>query len=107
MMETGGISFLQATVSDSQRGRAFAAVGLTENAGQALGIVAAGLLTAPLGLTAVLDAQGALYLVSGALVVGLAGMGRRPSRTAHRRMTGRRDGLVMARRAGATDSSER
>jgi predicted MFS family arabinose efflux permease len=107
VMETGGISFLQAAVSDSQRGRAFAAVGLTENAGQALGIVAAGLLTAPLGLTALLDAQGGLYLVSGALVVVFAGMGTRPSRTAHRRMTGRRDGLVVGRSAGPTGSSER
>jgi MFS family permease len=107
MMDTGGISFLQAVVSDSERGRAFAAVGLTENAGQALGIVAAGLLAAPLGLTALLDAQGGLYLVSGALVVVFAGMGARPSRAAHRRMTGRRDGLVVGRSAGPTGSSER
>jgi MFS family permease len=107
MMETGGISFLQAAVGDSERGRVFAAVGLTENAGQALGIVAAGLLTAPLGLTALLDAQGGLYLVSGALVVAFAGLGARPSRTARRRMTGRRDGLVVGRSAGPTGSSER
>ena len=107
MLETGGISFLQAAVSDSERGRAFAAVGLTENAGQALGIVAAGLLAAPLGLTALLDAQGGLYLLSGALVLAFAARGARPSRTAHRRMTGRRDGLAVGRSAGATGSSER
>jgi MFS family permease len=107
MLETGGISFLQAAVGDSERGRAFAAVGLTENAGQALGIVAAGLLAAPLGLTALLDAQGGLYLLSGALVLAFAARGARPSRTAHRRMTGRRDGLAVGRSAGATGSSER
>ncbi|HEY6525104.1 MAG TPA: MFS transporter [Solirubrobacteraceae bacterium] len=72
ILETGGISFLQAAVSDRERGRVFAAVGLTENAGQALGIVAAGLLTAPLGLMALLNAQGALYLAAGGLVLVLA-----------------------------------
>jgi MFS family permease len=80
VMETGGISFLQAAVSDRERGRAFAAAGLTENAGQALGIVAAGLLTAPLGLMTLLDAQGALYLAAGALVLALARRRARPSR---------------------------
>jgi MFS family permease len=72
ILETGGISFLQAAVSDRERGRVFAAVGLTENVGQALGIVAAGLLTTPLGLTALLNAQGALYLAAGGLVLVLA-----------------------------------
>jgi MFS family permease len=80
IMETGGISFLQAAVSDRERGRVFAAAGLTENAGQALGIVAAGLLTAPLGLMTLLNAQGALYLAAGALVLILSKRRARPSR---------------------------
>jgi len=79
ILETGGISFLQAAVSDRERGRVFAAVGLTENAGQALGIVAAGLLTAPLGLMALLNAQGALYLAAGGLVIVLSRRRARPS----------------------------
>ena len=76
MMETGGMSFLQAAVSDSERGCVFAAAGLTENAGQALGIVVAGLLTAPLGLMTLLNVQGVLYLAAAALVVTLAQRGR-------------------------------
>lgn len=83
VMETAGISFLQRASDDGERGRVFAAVGLTENAGQALGIVAAGVLTAPLGLTALLDAQAALYLLAGALVI-LCARRARPSRVGHR-----------------------
>jgi MFS family permease len=94
ILDTAGISFLQRTVGDGERGRVFAAVGLTENMGQALGILAAGVLTAPLGLMALLNAQGALYVVAGALVL-LFGRRARPPRTAHRRMTGRRDGLAV------------
>jgi MFS family permease len=94
MLDTAGISFLQRTVGDGERGRVFAAVGLTENTGQVLGILAAGVLTAPLGLMALLNAQGALYVVAGALVL-LFGRRARPPRTAHRRMTGRRDGLAV------------
>jgi predicted MFS family arabinose efflux permease len=97
IMETAGISILQRACDDGERGRVFAALGLVENAGQALGIVAAGVLTAPLGLMALLNAQGALYLAAGALVV-LFGRMARPSRAAHRRMTGRRDDLAVGRR---------
>ncbi|MFZ1994065.1 MAG: hypothetical protein WAU75_08140, partial [Solirubrobacteraceae bacterium] len=79
IMETAGISFLQAAGEDGERGRVFAALGLVENAGQALGIALAGVLTAPLGLMALLNAQGTLYLAAGAVVVGL-GRRARPSR---------------------------
>ena len=97
IMETAGISILQRACDDGERGRVFAALGLAENAGQALGIVAAGVLTAPLGLMALLNAQGTLYLAAGALVV-LFGRMARPSRAAHRRMAGRRDDLAVGRR---------
>jgi predicted MFS family arabinose efflux permease len=97
VMETAGITFLQRAAGDGERGRVFAALGLVENAGQALGIVIAGALTAPLGLTALLNVQGSLYLAAAALVIVLARRAR-PSRTAHRRMTGRRDGLAVGRR---------
>ncbi len=73
VMETAGISFLQQVTGDGERGRMFAAVGLVENTGQALGIAAAGVLAAPLGLMALLNAQGSLYLAAGALVVVLGG----------------------------------
>ena len=94
VMETAGVSFLQGASSDTERGRVFAALGLAENAGQALGIAAAGLLTAPLGVMALLQGQAALYLISGALIVILA-PGARPSRAAHRRKVGTRDGLAV------------
>jgi hypothetical protein len=86
MMETGGISFLQAAAGEGERGRVFAALGVAENAGAALGITIAGVLTAPLGLMSLLNAQGTLYLVSGALVVLLARRAR-PSRAARPRYT--------------------
>lgn len=105
IMETAGISFLQRATGEGERGRAFAALGLTENAGQALGLLAAGVLTAPLGLTALLDAQAGLYLLAGALVI-VGARKARPSRAAHRRMTGRRDGLAVGEEP-STGSSAR
>ena len=45
------------------------AAGLAESGGQAIGMLAAGLLTGPLGLAATLDLQGALYLVAAGLAV--------------------------------------
>jgi MFS family permease len=105
IMEAGGISFVQQTGVEGERGRVFAALGLAENAGQALGVAAAGALTAPLGLMAMLNAQGTLYLVSGALVVTLARRAR-PSRAARRRKVGGRDDLAGGRRA-STGSSMR
>jgi hypothetical protein len=54
-------------VPDAERGRAFGAFGLAESAGQAVGMIAAGVLTGPLGLGAVLDTQGCLYLAAGAV----------------------------------------
>ena len=106
IMETAGISFLQAAGEDRERGRVFAALGLVENAGQALGIVAAGVLTAPLGLMALLEGQAALYLLAGLLVVLLARRAR-PSRAAHRRMADRRDGLALGEEPVSTGSSTR
>jgi predicted MFS family arabinose efflux permease len=103
IMETAGISFLQRAAADGERGRVFAALGLVQSAGQGLGIAAAGLLTAPLGLMSLLNAQGALYLVTGALVVVLGRMAR-PS-DARRRM-GDTDGLAVGRSL-STGSSER
>ena len=105
IMEAGGISFLHQHAGEGQRGRVFAALGVAENAGEALGVTVAGALTAPLGLMAMLNAQGTLYLVSGALVVALARRAR-PSRTARRRKAGRRDDLAGGRRA-STGSSAR
>ncbi|MDQ2957312.1 MAG: MFS transporter [Actinomycetota bacterium] len=65
VMSTAIISNLQLVTSDGERGRAFAALGLAGNAGQSIGMLAAGFLTAPLGLMTVLNTQAVLYLVVG------------------------------------------
>jgi MFS family permease len=67
VMSTGIVSSLQLATSDDERGRAFAALGLAGNAGQLIGMLAAGLLTAPLGLRTVLDTQAMLYLIAGVI----------------------------------------
>jgi MFS family permease len=67
VMSTGLISFLQQTGDSSEHGRIFGALGLADNAGEAVGMIAAGLLTGPLGLGAILDLQGGIYLVTGLL----------------------------------------
>ena len=51
------------------RRRIFGALGLADNAGQAVGMVAAGALTGPLGLGAILDVQAGIYLATGLLAV--------------------------------------
>jgi hypothetical protein len=66
-LETGLISELQLASPDGARGRVFAALGFAEGAGQAIGMVGAGLVTAPLGLMVLLNAQGLLYLAAGLL----------------------------------------
>jgi MFS family permease len=78
VMVTGLISSLQLSGTDAERGRVFGALTLATNAGQAAGMLAAGLLTAPLGLMTLLDAQGCLYLLAGAVAAAtLAGPVRR------------------------------
>ena len=68
---TALVSALQADSPAHQHGRVFSAAGLASNAGQVLGMLAAGLLTAPLGLMGLLNAQAVLYLATGALALVL------------------------------------
>jgi MFS family permease len=67
IMTTAIIGTLHLSTPETDRGRAFAALGLSNNVGQAIGMLAAGALTAPLGLTAMLNAQAVLYLAAGAI----------------------------------------
>src|SRR5262249_24503435 len=102
VMEAGLVSFLQLAGPEHQRGRVFGALTLADNAGQAVGMVAAGLLTAPLGLMGLLNAQGCLYLAAGGLAVGRvarypAAHWRTPRQTARR-------GAAPAAAPGATRS---
>ncbi len=71
VMDSGLISFMQLAGNEGERGRIFAALTLADNAGQGVGMLAAGLLTAPLGLMGLLNAQGCLYLATGALAACL------------------------------------
>lgn len=69
LLGTGLTTGLQLGVPACLHGRAFALAGLASNAGQGLGILAAGALTAPAGLATMLDVQAAIYLIVGALAV--------------------------------------
>jgi MFS family permease len=64
---TGLVSSLGLAAREHERGRVFSALGLADGAGQAIGMLAAGVLTPALGLMTMLDAQGVLYLAAGAL----------------------------------------
>ena len=67
VLETGLISYLQLMSGEPERGRVFGGMTLVSNAGQGIGMLAAGLLTGPLGLMGLLNAQGCLYLIGGLL----------------------------------------
>jgi MFS family permease len=67
VLETGLISYLQLMSGEHERGRVFGGLTLVSNAGQGIGMLAAGLLTGPLGLMGLLNAQGCLYLIGGVL----------------------------------------
>jgi MFS family permease len=69
VMSTGLISFLQHAGDGAEHGRIFGAFGMADNAGQAVGMIAAGVLTVPLGLDAILDVQAGIYLVTGLVAV--------------------------------------
>jgi MFS family permease len=70
---TGLISTLQQATAEGQRGTAFAIAGVAASVGEAIGMVAAGLLGDRVGLTAVLDAQAGLYLLGGLLALASVG----------------------------------
>jgi MFS family permease len=75
---TGLTTVLQQSTVDGQRGRVFAALGVAVAAGQALGMLAGGLLGDRLGVVTVLNGQAVVYLLAG--VLALAALARvRPS----------------------------
>jgi predicted MFS family arabinose efflux permease len=80
---TGLISTLQQATTEGQRGTAFALAGVAASVGEAIGMLAGGLLGDSVGLTTVLDAQAALYLLAGLLATArLASVGSPRSRRA-------------------------
>ncbi len=62
---TGLTSAIQRATTDGQRGRAFAAMDVAASVGQALGLLAAGVLAGSLGFLNLLNGQGVLYLLAG------------------------------------------
>jgi MFS family permease len=78
-MLSGLISSLQQATTDGERGRVFAAFGAASAFGQAVGMVAAGILGDRLGAVPLLNAQAICYLAGGvAALVGIAGAGGSP-----------------------------
>jgi Na+/melibiose symporter-like transporter len=78
VLGTGLITFLQQAGDSSEHGRIFGALGLAENAGQAVGMIAAGMLAGPLGLGTVLNIQAGIYVATGVVAVrALQGATRR------------------------------
>jgi predicted MFS family arabinose efflux permease len=73
VMGTGLISFLQQAGDPAEHGRIFGALGLADNLGEAIGMLAAGTLTGVVGLGAVLNGQGAIYVITGLLAVPVLG----------------------------------
>jgi MFS family permease len=69
VMETGLISLLQVSSAEAERGRVFGALTFVGSAGQAIGMLAAGILAGPIGLMPMLNAQGCLYLAAGLLAL--------------------------------------
>jgi MFS family permease len=71
VMTTGLITSLQSHSRDEERGSVFTMLGLLSALGQAIGMLAAGFLDAPLGIVPLLEIQGFIYLVAGSLAVWL------------------------------------
>jgi MFS family permease len=64
-MVTGLLSVVQRATPEGRRGTVFAAFGVAASIGQAVGMIGGGLLGDRLGVVAVLNGQGALYVVAG------------------------------------------
>ena len=81
ILMTGLVSALQQAAPPERTGRVFGALTTTFAAGQALGMVTAGVLGDPLGVVALLNVQAGLYALAGVTALGLrprAEEGRRP-----------------------------
>jgi MFS family permease len=79
-MSTGLVSVLQEATVDGERGPVFAAVGMVYATGQAVGMLAAGLLGDRFGTVPMLDGQAIAFLLAG--LMALIGLGARPARAA-------------------------
>jgi MFS family permease len=105
-MMTGLTTVLQESTVDGERGRVFAALGVAAAGGQALGMVAAGLLGDRLDVVTVLNGQAALYLLAGVLALALLS-GRSARLPAQGSVSGAGAGVVNGRPGSPHDGSAR
>jgi MFS family permease len=77
LMGAGLTSLLQRAASDERRGSVFAALGLSSAVGQAIGLVAAGLLQESVGTLPMLEIQAGCYVLAAALAALLLPRARR------------------------------
>jgi MFS family permease len=75
---TGLTSAMQQAAPDGRRGKVFAAMGVASSLGQAAGMIIAGVLGDAVGVVGVLNAQGMLYLLAGAVAARWLGRPLRP-----------------------------
>ena len=68
-MMAGMVTVLQQSTVDGERGRVFAALGMVSAAGQAIGMLGAGLLGDRIGTVTVLNGQAGMYLFAGLLAL--------------------------------------
>ena len=68
-MMAGMVTVLQQSTVDGERGRVFAALGMVSAAGQAIGMLGAGLLGDRIGTVTVLNGQAGMYLLAGLLAL--------------------------------------
>jgi MFS family permease len=101
---TGLSTVLQQSTVEGERGRVFAALGVAAAAGQAAGMVGAGLLGDRLGVVNVLNGQASLYLLAGLVaLVGLAPRFAGPAPLAVQ--AGSRNGRPGSVHSGSTSTS--
>ena len=93
---TGLISTLQQATAEGQRGTVFAMAGVAASVGEAIGMLAGGILGDPLGVVTILNAQGALYLAAGVLAAAWLA-GDRTARAFPARAGARADASELAR----------
>ncbi|MFG1992589.1 MFS transporter [Actinoplanes sp. NPDC048988] len=100
LMGAGLTSLLQRASRDDRRGSAFAAFGLTQATGQALGLLAGGLLQGAVGTLPLLEVQAASYAVAATLALILLRKTGRPAANPASARGGVAGNLPALRRAG-------
>lgn len=83
-LQVGALTLLQTAIADAYRGRIFGAFGTTQALAMLIGAALAGLLGDLVGIVAVLNTQGAVYVAGGVMVLTLLPGGRATASVAAR-----------------------